>query len=479
MFFLCKPRQPPQPPPLPRPYCRVHGCTRRVLKCEPNGKGKGGMILSHYCKDREFPLPSQNRPDLMGQLTSFIDACRQRLENGMCPNEKELGMTKFCEDRTSESCKDPRVCADSGQDYPYCIKHTCYLSKCHHKRSPSSMMCDSHTPKCLIPNCGQPRSDSGLYCPAHSCNDDECNGVISGGNWCKDHRLCRKTGCDQPRAVTPGGKCEDVCWKHLPTACRSSGCTTLVSGGVKLCGLHKCTYPPCLEPKDNGKDVSRIYCASHTCEHPSCPQPISNPSDPSTSRYCITHTCKTPTCSQAVKPGNVHCAIHACYHATCTSPRPADALSFYCASHTCRAAGCHGQARSEGGYCAATHACGVPGCPGLRTSEDLCTSHSAAAAAAGYTLYHHPPPPTPAASSVGPAKHTTYIGPTEEALGLRLREERERMECAARLDREMRAWEAAARGGGVHVDRRSRAERMRSCDSGMGLASPSDYTLVS
>ncbi|KAF6829818.1 hypothetical protein CMUS01_07993 [Colletotrichum musicola] len=460
MFFLCKPRQ-PSPPPPPRPPCLVNGCTRRVIKCEPNGKGKGAVMLSQYCKDH---------------------ACRQRLDVKMCSNQKAEGMTKYCEDHRrcgSEACNRLRFCADSSQEYPYCQKHICSVDGCHQKRAPGSRMCVHHTPTCLIPGCGLPRTDGGLYCDAHTCTDEECDGVISGGNWCKDHRICRTTGCDQPRAVTPGGKCEGVCWKHLPTTCRSPGCTTLVSGGVKLCGLHKCTYPPCLEPKDNSKDVSRIYCTSHTCEHSSCPQPISNPSDPSTSRYCIMHTCKTPTCPQASKPGSVHCALHACNYPACTYPRPADPLYVFCVTHTCRAQGCTGQARSEGGYCAETHSCGVPGCPGLRTGEDLCTSHGAAAAAAGYTLFHHPPPPTPPASSVGPTKHTTYIGPTEEALGLRLREERERMECAARLDREMRAWEAAARGGGVHVDRRSRAERMRSCDSGMGLASPSDYTLVS
>lgn len=198
--------------------------------------------------------------------------------------------------------------------------------------------------------------------------------------------------------------------------------------------------------------------------------------------------------------------MHACLHPSCPSPRAADPLSTpavnFCPAHECRAPGCSGPARAEGGYCAATHSCVMPDCTSPRTGtgekdttsptspSSRCASHAAeliareaaAAAAAEYAFcHHHPPTPPPSAAAT---RHTTYIGPAEEALGMRLREERERLENAARLERKMRAWEAAAAraaGGGLHVDPSAgRRDRMRSCDSAIGSPVASDdYTFVS
>ncbi|KAK2054300.1 hypothetical protein LY76DRAFT_580260 [Colletotrichum caudatum] len=191
MFFSCRPRQPPRPP---RPQCMYAGCSHRALRCDSKSEGKA--ILSLYCKDH---------------------ACRQRLGELMCPNYKMPGLSKYCQDHRrceNHGCPQQRICADTSQDWPYCQKHTCLAQGCHQKRAAGSRMCTHHTPLCLIPGCGHPRTDDGLYCAGHSCVDRDCGGVINGGHWCEDHRLCRTEGCGQPRAVTAGGGFEDVCWQR-------------------------------------------------------------------------------------------------------------------------------------------------------------------------------------------------------------------------------------------------------------------------
>ncbi|GJC96738.1 hypothetical protein CH63R_07976 [Colletotrichum higginsianum IMI 349063] len=191
MFFSCRPRQTPRPP---RPQCLYSGCSHRALRCDSKSEGKA--MLSLYCKDH---------------------ACRQRLGELMCPNYKASGFSKYCEDHRrceNQGCPHQRICCDTSQDWPYCQNHTCFHHGCHQKRASNSRMCVHHTPLCLIPGCGHPRVDDGLYCPSHSCTDRDCNSVINGGHWCQDHRLCKTDGCGLQRAVTAGGKSEDVCWQR-------------------------------------------------------------------------------------------------------------------------------------------------------------------------------------------------------------------------------------------------------------------------
>ncbi|WYZ37695.1 hypothetical protein EsH8_II_001201 [Colletotrichum jinshuiense] len=477
MFFSCRARQ--APPPRPRPQCMYACCTRRSLKCESRTKGKG--LLSLYCKDH---------------------ACRQRLGELMCPNPKEAGMSKYCEDHRrcqSQGCASQRICADTSQDWPYCQKRlslprlpmavsphadpvwpsridTCSLNGCHQKRSSKSKMCGFHTPMCLIPGCGEPRTENGLYCPCHSCTDRDCNSIINGGNWCKDHRLCRTEGCGLPRAVTSGGR-----------------------GNVRFCPQHECMYTPCREPKDNAEDTARLYCKNHTCHHKACPQPTADPTNPSTTRYCVAHRCAGAGCDHPSKPSGRHCALHACLHASCPSPRAADPLAVpgcqFCIAHECRVSGCHDATRPDASYCDATHACAVPGCPAPRglpgegAGSVCCASHAAMIArdgAAGWG-FQCPPERRPAAPQPQPQR-PIYLSQAEEALGQRLCEERERHDQETRLAEEMRAWHAAtsaaaaagaARGGGSGGGgggdggpemrgRRGRGERVRSYDSGFG-----------
>ncbi|KZL78166.1 hypothetical protein CT0861_07816 [Colletotrichum tofieldiae] len=336
-------------------------------------------------------------------------------------------------------------------------------------------MCTHHTPLCLIPGCGHPRTGNGLYCPSHSCTDRDCNSVINGGHWCKDHRLCKTEGCGHQRAVTASGKYEDVCWQHLPAACLALGCVNIINGGVRFCLQHECMYPPCREQKDSAADTSRLYCTSHTCSSQACPQPTADLADPSTARYCVTHECAGVGCSHPSKPAGRFCAVHACLHASCASPRAADPLiipgSQFCTAHECRAAGCYGAARPDGSYCEDAHACAVPGCPaprGLGVSDGgtgaasvCCASHTAMIArdsAAAWSLRAssegrsmRPPPAVPAQTQARPLRYS-YLSQTEEALDQRLREERERQDQEARLDQELRTWHggaAAPRGAAV------------------------------
>ncbi|KAL0940492.1 uncharacterized protein CTRU02_203255 [Colletotrichum truncatum] len=476
MLFNCRARQPPPEPPLPQ--CLYTGCTRRAVKCAQKTK-HSKALLSLYCKDH---------------------ACRQRLDGMMCPTPKATGTVKYCEDHRrcqSEGCSNTRICANTSQDWPYCPKllilqtDTCALQGCHQKRSPISQMCGLHTPMCLIPGCDQPRTENGLYCPSHSCADDNCNSVISGGSWCKDHRVCKTEGCKHTRAVTADGGLEQVCWQHLPSACTAPGCVSVVIGGVKFCDQHKCIYPPCHEAKDNSQDISRLYCVKHTCHDATCPQLICDPSNPSLNRYCIIHTCTAPSCSHPSKPASRHCALHTCLYPSCSAPRTADPLAVpeaqFCAAHECRSPGCHGAAGTDGVFCDATHACSLTGyLVPLDGSEGkckpLCATHPATVT--GYIPYpsdrrrSFPARPASVAATVGigPKQQQIYVGPVEEALELRLREEQERQINEARLDGSVRAWEAA-RAGGVSTDvrgRRGRGDRL-SCDSGyVGSASVSE-----
>ncbi|KAK6223574.1 hypothetical protein QIS74_03518 [Colletotrichum tabaci] len=501
MFFSCRPRQTPRPS---RPQCLYSGCSHRALRCDSKSEGKA--MLSLYCKDH---------------------ACRQRLGELMCPNYKASGFSKYCEDHRrceNQGCPQQRICSDTSQEWPYCQNHTCFHQGCHQKRASNSRMCVHHTPLCLIPGCGHPRVDDGLYCPSHSCTDRDCNSVINGGHWCKDHRLCKIEGCGLQRAVTAGGKYEDVCWQHLPTACLSPDCVNTINGSLRFCSQHECAYPLCREQKDNASDPSRLYCATHTCNSQSCPQPTADLANPSAARYCVTHKCASAACTHPSKPASRHCAMHACLHASCPSPRAADPLvvsaSQFCSTHECHATGCHGPARPNGSYCETAHACAVPGCPaprgmiggvgvsdGTGAASVCCASHTAMIAresAAAWSLYpagERRSMPSPVQTQPQPQQRArpqrfSYISQAEETLGQRLREERERQDHEARLDLEMRTWQAARGvGGGVGVESSSvsgagatvgletrgrgvRGGRSGSHDSGFG-GSPSVSDLTS
>ncbi|KAH0432152.1 hypothetical protein CcaCcLH18_06650 [Colletotrichum camelliae] len=457
MLFNCRakpqPPPPPAPPPEPRFRCMYPHCTRKAVKCEQKAKGHHAM-QSLYCKDH---------------------ACRQRLDDMMCPSPKESSMAKYCNDHRrcqSEGCSQNRLLADVNSDWPYCEKHTCSSNGCRQKRSATAKMCISHTPLCLIPGCDTPRTDHGLYCPCHSCSDNDCTAVINGGHWCKEHRLCKTDGCEQGRAVTASGRFEDVCWNHLPKACLATGCKTIISGDVRFCPQHECMYTPCREAKDNTLDPSRLYCASHTCHHPSCPQPTSNPSSPSVARYCITHTCASPSCYHPSKPSSRHCALHACLAPSCPAPRTADPLAVsaaqFCSGHECLARNCFEAAgMNDSGYCDAAHACASPGCPVPRGPDGggCCVMHAAIMAR---------PPLSSTGATVGVGvggreREVKYYSHMEETLGQRLRAERERHVAEMRLQ-DGGAWQAAG-----FERRRGRRERVRSCDSGyVGSPSVSD-----
>ncbi|KAK1688404.1 hypothetical protein BDP55DRAFT_43763 [Colletotrichum godetiae] len=507
MFFSCR-AKPPAPPP-PRPRCVYSGCVHKVLKCEAPAKSK--RILSIFCKDH---------------------ACRSRTGEEMCTNPKQCGLSKYCEDHGRchrQGCSNQRIFADANQDWPYCQSHTCSTYGCHNKRATNSQMCSFHTPICLIPACGHPRVGDGLYCPSHSCSDEDCNNVIDGGNWCRDHRLCKTAGCTSPRVVSPSGTHEDVCWFHLPTACKATGCEAAVNGGVHFCLQHECTYPSCREPKDNATDASRLYCASHTCHTRTCPQPaadLANPSKPPhQSSFCVAHKCTSPDCIHPSKPASRRCALHACLHPSCPAPRADDPLlvsaSQFCTGHECRTPGCHGAARSNGSFCDAVHACVVSGCPsprGVGTGGEpgvggpgsvCCASHTAMIArdTAGWsTTTESKTMPTPPSSPLPQRQRFPYLSQTEEALGLRFREERERHDQEARLAEETRAWHAVTTAavarsvngevevvGGVPLPggfetrgKRHGARRRGSYDSGVAPSptvsdetSPSNFTFVS
>ncbi|OHF02508.1 hypothetical protein CORC01_02203 [Colletotrichum orchidophilum] len=487
MFFSCRAKQPTPPP--PRPHCAYSGCVHKVLRCE--GPVKTRRVLSIFY------------------------ACRSRTGEKMCTNPKQSGPSKYCEDPDVI----PRA-VPTNASLPTQTR-TGHTAKA---RAASSQMCVFHTPLCLIPACGHPRVANGLYCPGHSCIETDCNSVIDGGNWCRDHRLCKTEGCKSPRVVSPGGTHEDACWFHLPTSCKAPGCVAVVSGGVPFCPQHECTYPPCRAQKDNANDALRLYCSS--------PADLANPSKPSSAqqpRFCVAHKCaSSPDCAHPSKPASRRCALHACLYPSCPSPRAEDPLlvsaSQFCAGHACRAPECHGAARSTGTFCDAEHACVVPGCPsprrgvgtgGVEEEEKegeeggggrvrvgagpgsvCCAAHTAMImardTATGWTGFEPksmpitpPPPPPPPHKQRFP-----YLSPTEEALGLRFQEERERHEQEARLAEETRAWHAvttatdaaaaASRGGGGGVDvvggvplpagfetRGKRARRQRSYDSGV------------
>ncbi|KAK1528273.1 hypothetical protein CPAR01_12831 [Colletotrichum paranaense] len=489
MFFSCRAKQPTPPP--PRPHCVYSGCIHKVLKCEAPAKAK--RILSIFCKDH---------------------ACRSRTGEKMCTNPKQPGLSKYCEDRTLH-CLDPII---SSAVWLYRPAHL-------RRRKPGLAILPKpfHTPICLIPACGHPRVGDGLYCPSHSCTDKDCNSVIAGGNWCRDHRLCKTAGCDSLRVVSPGGTHEEVCW--FP-------CGAVVSGGVHFCPQHECTYPPCRERKDNATDASRLYCASHTCHAQTCPQPaadLANPSKPPHQpSFCVAHKCAaSPECPHPSKPSSRRCALHACLHPSCPAPRADDPLlvsaSQFCMSHECRAAGCHGAARPNGSFCDAVHACVVPGCPsprGVGTGGQLgaggpgsvcCALHTAMIArdTAGWsTATERKGMPTPPSSPLPQRQKQKfpYLSQTEEALGMRFREERNRHDQEARLAEETRAWHAvttasAARGGNGDIEvvggvplpggletrgKRHKARRRGSYDSGVAPSptvsegtSPSDFTFVS
>ncbi|KAK1963412.1 hypothetical protein LY78DRAFT_716908 [Colletotrichum sublineola] len=482
MFFSCRPRPAPRPP---RPPCMYAGCSHRALRCDSKSEGKA--ILSLYCKDH---------------------ACRQRLGELMCPNYKVPGLPKYCEDHRrceNHGCPHQRICGDTSQDWPYCQKHfpsdTCLAQGCHQKRAAGSQMCAHHTPLCLIPSCGHPRADDGLYCPAHTCADRDCESVINGGHWCKDHRLCRTAGCGHQRAVTAGGRFEDVCWHHLPAACIAPGCPGTVKGGMRFCPQHECIYPPCREQKDNAADPSRLYCASHTCSSHACPQPAADLAGPPAARYCVTHKCAGPGCGHPAKPAGRHCALHACLRESCPSPRAADPLtvpgSQFCAAHECRTVGCRAAARPDGSYCEGAHACAVPGCPAPRggggggdvekaitptamwMASVCCASHTAKIARDNAAAWGFHTGSGEGRGGVPAPQRFSYHSQTEEALGQRLKEERERLEREARLDHETRAWHPAegrdvVRGGEAAVvglgarGRGLRRGRSGSGDSGFG-----------
>ncbi|KAJ0382635.1 hypothetical protein COL922a_012145 [Colletotrichum nupharicola] len=370
MLFNCraKPQPPPPPaaaPPEPRFRCMYPNCTRKAVKCEQKAKGHHAM-QSLYCKDH---------------------ACRQRLDDMMCPSPKESSMAKYCNDHRrcqSEGCSQNRLLADVNSDWPYCEKHTCTSNGCRQKSSATSKMCASHTPLCLIPGCDTPRTDHGLYCPCHSCSDADCTAVINGGHWCKQHRLCKTDGCEQGRAVTAGGRFEDFCWNHLPKACLAAGCKAIISGSVRFCPQHECMYIPCHEAKDNTHDQSRLYCASH---------PLAVPA----AQFCSAHECIARNCFEAA-------------------------------------------GMNESGYCEAAHACASPGCPVPRGPEGgCCVMHAA--------IMARPAPPlssTGATVGVGGRERERegkYYSHMEETLGQRLRAERERHVAEMRLQEG--AWQAA------------------------------------
>ncbi|TDZ33937.1 hypothetical protein C8035_v000658 [Colletotrichum spinosum] len=486
-MFVCCRKAPPPPP--PRPRCIYANCTRRALKCDLRKPGRPTMH-SLYCKDH---------------------ACRQRLDDVMCPNPKHCGMNRFCDDHMrchAQSCLDPRVLADTNQEWPYCQRRTqtsllahlldtilttadtCLYPHCHQKRSPGSQNCTAHTMLCLVPSCGQQITGRGTFCESHSCVDDDCHKVISAGVWCTDHRLCKKEGCQSARAVSSGGKHEELCWQHLPTCCGEPGCETMTTGN-RFCNTHECLYPHCHDPKDNLKDSARVYCLRHTCAHASCPQPTANPSS-SKARFCITHTCANPSCyhpsssSSSSSPEAKHCALHACLHPSCPSPRNGDPLASagvqFCPTHECHAPSCLAPARPGSSYCGAAHSCGMPTCPAPRAAETpggvFCQVHASAARAddvANWEVRAYPPPPPPPPAPVMPLADVVLppleggpplypLDAAEEALGIRLRMEKRQKDAEERAERERRLYEAAIR----------RREGGRGYEAGYGGGAPSD-----
>ncbi|KAH6704823.1 hypothetical protein EV126DRAFT_492406 [Verticillium dahliae] len=445
MFFHCRRKQRP-PPVFPRTPCARLGCNRRALRCESHERGI--TFYSFYCKDH---------------------ACRHRAGNVMCPNHKQAGETRYCEDRTSRQPKPPSAAAaaaDPSSQTPAAGPRTAAVpakqptgTRHGHTvldRAPDSHMCAPHTPRCLIPDCPDPRSATGLFCAAHSCAAPDCDAVIAAGAWCRSHTPCRVPGCTRPRAVLPhtssstssssGGTHDAVCAEHAPRACRRGGCTAVLDGVA--------------EPQQQ-----RVFCAAHECLRVDC-------------RGGRQDT------TAGGGGGGVFCEAHACEKPLCGEPVVAAAEGArYCQGHECRVAACRGPRAVDSPYCPLLHACQCPGCPGQRAAGRSCCDGHDALLRDGLVSSVAESQQRQRRARTG--HHLAPLSPMEEALSRRLMQERARQESEARLREEMMAWrEGIPYGLGARERMRSwdtaadvGAGGPRSRDSGLGTSSD-DCTFV-
>ncbi|KAG7141266.1 hypothetical protein HYQ45_002087 [Verticillium longisporum] len=266
MFFHCRRKQRP-PSVFPRTPCARLGCNRRALRCESHERGI--IFYSFYCKDH---------------------ACRHRAGNVMCPNHKQAGETRYCEDHTrcrAQNCSRPRKAADRNETWAYCLRHTCLLDGCYLKRAPDSQICAA----------------------------PDCDAVIAAGAWCRSHTPCRVTGCTRPRAVLPhtsGGARDAVCAEHAPRACRRGGCTAVLDGAAEqqriFCAAHECLRVDCRGGRqDTTADGGGVFCEAHACEKPLCGEPVVAAAEGA--RYCQGHECRVAECRGPRAVDSLYCPL--------------------------------------------------------------------------------------------------------------------------------------------------------------------------
>ncbi|KDN67562.1 hypothetical protein CSUB01_03616 [Colletotrichum sublineola] len=510
MFFSCRPRPAPRPP---RPPCMYAGCSHRALRCDSKSEGKA--ILSLYCKDRQHPA---RNPPLI--LSGGIGLANDGLQT------RKTAAAKTMAARTNASAATP---ARTGHTVRNTFLQTPASPRGATRSAPLAPRCALTTPPyasspaaaTLAPTTASTAPPTPAPTATARASSTAGTGARTTGSAGRQAAAIRGPSRRAAGSRTSAGivsflspclflgdrvgveTLTRVCFflPDLPAACIAPGCPGTVKGGMRFCPQHECIYPPCREQKDNAADPSRLYCASHTCSSHACPQPAADLAGPPAARYCVTHKCAGPGCGHPAKPAGRHCALHACLRESCPSPRAADPLtvpgSQFCAAHECRTVGCRAAARPDGSYCEGAHACAVPGCPAPRggggggdvekaitptamwMASVCCASHTAKIARDNAAAWGFHTGSGEGRGGVPAPQRFSYHSQTEEALGQRLKEERERLEREARLDHETRAWHPAegrdvVRGGEAAVvglgarGRGLRRGRSGSGDSGFG-----------
>lgn len=326
------------------PFCRTHICSYRG--CENRSRINSKTCEKHGCT-------------YTGCESSVKDEGCLGCVNHNCVNCNKVRVENLyrCEDcKCSKSdCQETKLRSD------FCSIHRCIFDECTlERRTPGFPYCGVNHGCARCGDSLRDNSKPGACCKCE-CRYGTCRSVSEdGSNYCKDHRQCQWSGCEN----RSNGR---FCVKHRCLVCDSR---IYIDG--KFCKEHACAF--CDNQCVNGSNV----CKYHKCGKNGCLREKASRGD----YYCIDHKCITFGCHNEKIEGSNLCENHGCplcgrekcEHA-CEVPGcesfPSTGSS-YCKAHKC--SNCSSLRFNEFGFCLRCK-CEDSGCGNLRIGESVCSGH--------------------------------------------------------------------------------------------------------
>ncbi|KAI8630939.1 hypothetical protein F5Y19DRAFT_40705 [Xylariaceae sp. FL1651] len=385
-------------------FCWNHSC--RSPECEQVASYRHGYLCpDHACRASgcDRVVPGTNDPAKAKQ-DNFCDIHRCcQLDNCMNPiyTLTTNAARKFCAHHycdVGETCGKPRV---GGTDAKACPDHTCRLftaqpSCCKPKTNINGMYCGDH--ECKENNCLTLKYHATDWCSQHLCmaaltHQRQCNnrrdGIPDNRDYCKDHKKCTVSGCDDYGAVVNNVK-QDKCDNHSKPSCQTSGCDKTAEnpkGGPMYCDRHTCAFHQCAMGVIG---PPLVFCVMHKCHSPGCLQArvVTNPSSHGLAALSLLVSWPLPSSSQQQQPSSsiltsnfllpvgLYCASHKCEVVDCQSPAVGYRHGIADRRTNSGGGGAGGDDDDESQFCSA-HKCREPGC-GLRITGSragFCVRH--------------------------------------------------------------------------------------------------------